>query len=377
MSRKGENIRKRKDGRWEGRYKKGVKENGTTDYGSVYGKTYKEVKTKLLTAKQNLKIDEVPINVEKCFSEVLRSWEETNRIRLKGGTKYRYAYLIEMHIIPELGKLKLSQITSATVNAFLVKKLQNGRLDGKGGLSPSYVSSMMTVISSALSYAVAEQMCPPLKTPIHKPQTEKEELDILSMDEQLVLERYAMTELTPTKVGIMISLYAGLRIGEVCALSWDDIDLENEVIHVRHTVARVKDSDPGSEKKTVLIIDEPKTKASKRTIPIPSTLLPVICEFKKISSSRFVVSDKKTFLSPRTFEYRYHRALEACGVNPVNYHALRHTFATRCVEAGADVKSLSELLGHANVSITLNTYVHSSMSLKKCQLEKMAALTAC
>ncbi len=377
MSRKGENIRKRKDGRWEGRYKRGVKENGTTDYGSVYGKTYKEAKTKLFAAKQNLSSRLVPLNAERRFSEVLRLWEETNRIRLKGGTEHRYTYLIETHIIPELGKLRLSQITSATVNAFLMKKLQNGRLDGKGGLSSAYVSSMMIIINSALSFAAAEQMCQPLKTPIYKPQTEKEELEILSMDEQLMLEKYAMTDLTPTKVGIMISLYTGLRIGEVCALTWDDIDLENEVIHVRHTVARVKDSNPNSDKKTVLIIDEPKTKAAKRNIPIPSTLLPVICEFREISSSGYIASDKNTFLSPRTFEYRYHRVLDSCGVSSVNYHALRHTFATRCVEAGVDVKSLSEVLGHANVSVTLNTYVHSSMSLKKCQLEKMAALTAC
>lgn len=377
MSRKGENIRKRKDGRWEGRYKKGIKENGTTDYGSVYGKTYKETKHKLIIAKQNLAAKTVPKNVERRFGEVLKLWEQTNQIRLKGGTKQRYEYLIETHISPELGKLKLSQLTSTTINTFLLKKLQNGRLDGKGGLAPSYVSSIMIVISAAINFAVAEQMCPPLKTPIYRPTAEAEELQILSLEEQLLLEEFVKNELTPTKVGIMISLYTGLRIGEVCALSWDDIDLKNQVIHVRHTVARVKNDNPASKGKTKLIIDEPKTKASKRDVPIPSTLFSIIQEYKCISTSEFIVSDKTVFISPRTFEYRYHKVLDMCGVSSVNYHALRHTFATRCIEAGVDVKSLSEVLGHANVSITLNTYVHSSMSMKKCQLEKLTALTAC
>ena len=228
-----------------------------------------------------------------------------------------------------------------------------------------------------INFAVEEQMCPPLKTSIYKPQPEKKELEILSVEEQLILESFARTNLNPTKVGIMLSLYTGLRIGEVCALSWDDVDLTNEVIHVRHTVARIKNNDPTSTSKTRLIIDEPKTKTSKRDIPIPAPLLPVIQEYKKMSVSFFIASDKEHFISPRTFEYRYHRILDVCGIDSVNYHALRHTFATRCIEMGMDEKSLSEVLGHSDVSITLNTYVHSSMNLKKVHMNKLSAVTAC
>lgn len=374
MSRKGENIRKRKDGRWEGRYKRGIKANGTADYVSVYGKTYKEVKEKLSAAKHDLFAADTIPNCEKRFSEVLSLWLQTNRIRLKGGSEQRYDYLIQTHILPELGGLKLSQISAPIVNTFLMSKLTNGRIDGHGGLSPSYVSSIMIIVNSAISFAVAEQMCPPLRTPIYKPQKEKQELEILSYEAQSAIELFVCENLSGTNVGVLISLYTGLRIGEICALSWDDVDLIEGIIHVRHTIARVKSKDAVT--KTMLVIEEPKTKASKRDIPIPSVLLPILTKYKGISKSHYVVADGSEFISPRTYEYRYHRLLEHCGVKAINYHALRHTFASRCIEVGVDVKSLSEILGHKNSSITLTTYVHSSMSQKRTQLDKLNAIVA-
>lgn len=376
MPRKGENIRKRKDGRWEGRYKRGVKENGTTDYGSVYGKTYKEVKEKLTIAKQNVGKNINSTNSERKFSEILLLWKQTNRIRLKGGSEQRYDYLIQTHILPTLGGLKLSQISAASVNTFLMDKLSNGRLDGNGGLSPSYVSSIMIIVNSAINFAVAEQMCPPLKTPIYKPQTETKELEILNYDQQSTIEHYASSNLNATNIGVLITLYTGLRIGEVCALTWDDVDLQNQVIHVRHTIARIKNENKDGKTKTLLVVDEPKTKSSKRDIPIHPKLLVDLVEYRKVSASKYVVSDSTDFVSPRTYEYRYHRLLESCGVDSINYHALRHTFASRCVEVGVDIKSLSEILGHRDSSITLNTYVHTSMQQKRVQLDKLSSLVA-
>ncbi len=377
MPRKGENIRKRKDGRWEGRYKRGVKEDGKFDYGSVYGKSYKEVKEKLLLAKHTHANGNAKTTVERRFSEVLFLWIETNRIRLKGSTEQRYDYLIKKHIMPELGGMRLSQISATVINGFLQRKLENGRIDGNGGLSSSYVSSVMTIVNSAIRFAISEKMCPPLSTPIYKPKSEKRDFKILSYDEQALIEQYTRNELKSTNIGILISLYTGLRIGEVCALSWEDVDLNNKIIHVRHTIARVKSNEKETGQKTRLIIDEPKTKSSKRDIPIPSTLLPILVEYKRSSRSCFVISENNNFISPRTYEYRYHRVLKACGVEAINYHALRHTFASRCIEVGVDVKSLSEILGHGNSAITLNTYVHSSLDLKRCQLEKLVSPIAC
>lgn len=376
MAKRGDNIHKRKDGRWEGRYKKGRRSDGTIQYGSVYGKSYTEVKKKLKDAATLTGVFSVPQNREKTFGEILNLWMDNNRPKLKGATINKYQNLIDTHISPALGNTKISDLTSTVINAYLSEKMKCGRLDKKGGLSPSYVKSIMLIINAAIQFAVKEEICAPLKTPISKPTLTKSELRILSFDEQKKLEMYLRLGTDPSKLGILLSLHTGLRIGEVCALSWEDIDFTNCIIKVRHTVARVRNTSEKTTSQTKLIIDSPKTKASVRDIPIPSVLLSELVSHRKVSTSKYIISDKDTFVSPRTFEYRYHRILSESGVESVNYHALRHTFATRCIEAGVDVKSLSEILGHANVGVTLNTYVHSSMEMKRTQLEKLISLSA-
>lgn len=374
MSKRGDNIHKRKDGRWEGRFPKGRKENGEIRYGSVYGKTYREVKEKLgqISVDNNNSI--ISKNRDICFKDVLLLWMENNKLRLKGGTINKYQNLIDTHILPELGGIHLSELTSTQINNFLSDKINSGRIDAKGGLSSSYVQSIMLVISAALNFAVKEDLCLPLKTPICKPVIQQKEIIILSLKEQKELETHLFNELDSTGTGILLSLHTGLRIGEVCALLWDDIDLLNGIIKVRHTVARVRANDCSNA--TQLIIDTPKTKASVREIPISSSLLPILKRMKEKSTSPYVTSDTNSFVNPRTYEYRYHRILEKCKIDSINYHALRHTFATRCIEVGVDVKSLSEMLGHANVGITLTTYVHSSIEMKRSQLEKLPLLCA-
>lgn len=374
MAKRGDNIRKRKDGRWEGRYKKGRTADGSIIYGSVYGKTYKEVKEKMASIISHSLQPAAPKGQGKTFGEVLNLWMDNNRARLKGGTINKYQNLIDTHIMPELGRIKVNELSATRINTFLDNKISRGRVDGSGGLSASYVRSIMLVINAAIKYAVSEQLCSPLKTPICKPSADKTELSILSSEEQKKLETSLLNNFDLTGAGIYISLHTGLRIGEVCSLAWNDIDMNKRVIHVRHTVARIKSSNSAGS--TILIIDTPKTKASKRDIPISSTLLPILLKLKTLSSKGFLLTGTNEFIKPRTFEYRYHKILDDCGITSVNYHALRHTFATRCVEAGVDIKSLSEILGHGNVSVTLNTYVHSSLEMKRNQLEKLAILSA-
>ena len=354
MSKKGENIRKRKDGRWEARYRKGNKENGDTIYASVYAKTYREAKEKLRQAiiETTATKDSVPQRTM-LFSDLLSRWQSANSIRLKGGTRVRYDNLIRIHILPQLGNIPVSELSASAINEYLNEKASHGRKDGKGGLSPSYIRSISLIISSALSFGADEDLCAPLRGKISKPSLHKDELVVLPIDKQRILEDNIRAEMSPTHIGIMISLYTGLRIGEVCALSWSDVDLINKVISVRHTVSRVKSS--SSMNKTELILDTPKTPSSKRVIPIPSPLYGLLFAYREEATSSFVVSTEGTFISPRTYEYRYHNILNNCGIESINYHALRHTFATRCIEAGVDVKSLSEILGHANAAITLNT----------------------
>lgn len=376
MARRGDNIRKRKDGRWEGRYKKGRNSDGTIVYGSVYGRTYLEVKEKLSYVLVDPAENFQSKNQQVTFGDVLVKWMRNNEVRLKGGTINKYQNIIDTHIMPELGKVKAAEITSTMINEFLAKKLSNGRIDGSGALSSSYVRSIMLVITSALKYAVSENVCPALKTPINKPALEKKDFSVFSLEEQKKFEMLLNEEFNEMNAGILISLHTGLRIGEICALSWNDIDLKCGVIHVRHTVARIKNDDTGVNRKTKLIVDRPKTRASIRDIPISSQLMPILLHLRNCSQSLYVISKGNSFVSPRTLEYHYHRMLDYGNMPSLNFHCIRHTFATRCIEAGVDVKSLSEILGHANVGVTLNTYVHSSIELKRTQLEKLTALSA-
>ena len=368
MSRRGDHIHKRKDGRWEGRYKFGIKENGTVAYRSVYGKTYAECKDKLekyssKNLSPNTKYKEYK------FSEVLISWLNANHIRLKGSTINKYQYMIESHILPELGNRRVSTITSSVVNEFIARKLKDGQLNGSGSLSAAYVKTISVIIEAALKYAIAEGMCSQLKNPIYKPSISKKELKILTPDDQLYFEKLLIAEKSEVSLGTIIALHTGMRIGEVCALMWDDIDLENDIIHVRHTIARVKSMD--GDNKTKLIIDTPKTISSTRDIPISSSLKPILMAAINNKKSMFVVSDNDSFVGTRTFEYRYKQMLKRNNIREFNFHTIRHTFATRCVEVGVDIKTLSEILGHSNVSTTLNTYVHPSMEIKRNQIEKL------
>lgn len=374
MPRRGENIRKRKDGRWEARFPKGKNEKGKTIYGAVYGSTYKEAKEK-----RRQRLENPPVEQASCtdgsFGNLLALWVADNKVRLKASTIYRYQYLIDTHILPEFGIRSTDSITSTVINSFLSDKLEHGRLDGSGGLSAAYVRSITLIINSALRFGMDQGLCSVAGLKINKPTVMPKELPVLSSRQQLVLESLLQTDTDETKLGVLISLYAGLRIGEICALTWNDIDLKNKVIYVRNTVVRVK-SATGDSAKTHLIIDTPKTAASLRCIPICSTLLSALLSCAEKATSPYVVSYTSNFVSPRTYDYRFKKLLDACQIPRINYHALRHTFATRCIEAGVDVKSLSEILGHGDVSITLNTYVHSSMDLKRIQLEKITCVSA-
>lgn len=377
MPRRGENIHKRKDGRWEGRYKSGTNANGGTLYRSVYGKTYNETKEKLFQAKQNhVSTSSQPKGALK-LNQLLTMWMDANKIRLKRSTLYKYQYMIDKHINKQIGDIPLSSLSSTVINQFINEKLTKGRLDESAGLAPSYVRTIIHIINAAIEYAVSENMCEPLRSRIIKPSINKDELAILTLEEQHKLEAYLFQDMDNTKLGILLSLYMGLRIGEVCALSWEDVDFRDNVIYVRHTVARISVIDSYTGISSKLIIDSPKTKNSMREIPIPSLLSNHLKKIWSQSNSNFVISGNSTFMNPRTYEYRYHKILKECGINEINYHTLRHTFATRCVEAGVDIKSLSEILGHASVSITLGTYIHSSMDMKRHQIEKLSTLTRC
>lgn len=311
----------------------------------------------------------VPSDADRSFSWLLDYWRQATWMMQKAPTRQRYDFLIERHIIPVLGDCMLNELTPETLNAFINQKLCQGRLDGCGTLSPAYVRSMAIIINAALAFAAEELALPSPKT-VHKPCIERKEVVVLTIAEQKRLETQLLAEPTVTGLGILLSLNTGLRIGEACALSWADIDKDDNILSVTGTVIRKKaESGRGH-----MVIDVPKTPTSLRRIPIPSKLHSILGQMRALSPGGYVLSGNCMFVSPRTYEYRFHRILTKCGIRSINYHVLRHTFATRCIESGMDVKTLSELLGHANTTTTLNTYVHSSMDRKRVQMERLSTL---
>lgn len=372
MPRRGENIRKRKDGRWEARYIKCYGSDGKALYGSVYGKTYFEVKKRQTETMERLSANALSLrDHEVTVREVLFLWLNSNRLKLKDQTYAKYLYLIETHIIPILGNIKIKKLESVTINNFLFEKSENGRLDGMGGLSQSYLQTVYFILNAAIAFSIKEGYRPNFNGEIIRPNNKisRSELEILSEKEQSILEEYLFSETNERKIGILLSLYMGLRIGEVCGLQWEDIDFATQTMHIRHTIERIANVNAKpADRKTVLMLCDAKSISSNRIIPIPTNIFPLL--FQNRRTSGFVLKGNAyEYTDPRTYQNCFHKYLRDCNLRSVNYHALRHTFATRCVEAGVDVKTLSEILGHASVNITLNTYVHSSLEHKRKQIE--------
>lgn len=364
MSRRGDNIHKRKDGRWEGRYRVGKKENGQIIYKSIYAKTYSQCKAKLETYKSGHAAD----SSKTCFfSEAARLWSKNNEIKIKDSTEIKYEHMLKKHILPKFGEVRLDMINATMVNIFLSSKLKYGKSDSSG-FSTSYVRTMAIIIESVLNFAASEGLCESLSNTIYKPAVKSHRPQVLSCDAQKIIEEEIAKEKTTAALGTIIAFYTGLRIGEICALKWGDIDLSENLLYVNHTISRVKSATNPS--KTIQIISTPKTKSSKRVIPIASPLKNILQTIYCEDSENFVITNSNKFANTRTFDYQFKKLFEAHGLDAVGFHTIRHTFATRCIQSGMDVKTLSEILGHSSAAITLNTYVHSSIEVKRNQLER-------
>lgn len=373
MPRRGENIRKRKDGRWEGRYIKNYDIYGKAKYVSVYGKSYSEVKQKLIVASSSIDAEkDINKNSNLLFRDVLFLWLENNRLKLKPSTYSKYYRMIEKHLVPVIGSTAISNVNTPYLNNLLCEKSNNGRLDSCGGLSATYVSTMGFILKSAMVFAQENNYCHSLKGSVIMPVKTKSQLKVLSLNEQERLENACFKNSSNKELGIILSLYTGMRLGEVCGLKWEDIDFETNTVHIYHTVERIQNNyDISNNRKTKLVLMDAKTTNSNRVIPIPSKLMPLLCKEK----SGFVIKgDVYEYTDPRTLQYAFKKKLKESNLNNINFHALRHTFATRCIESGMDAKTLSEILGHSDVNITLRTYVHSSLEHKRKQMEAMAAI---
>jgi len=372
MPRKGENIYKREDGRWEARYIK-YYADGKAKYGYIYAKSYSEVK--------KLKMEVINGHIQKPMktidtTELFTKWLERKKINVKQSTYSKYYNIIYTHIIPHFKNIKISDLNTDMIDNFIIEKKENGRKDGQGGLSNVTVCNILSVVKGVLYFAEREKYISCPTDNICKPKIISKEMRVLTIKEQETLEQHLESDLDCSKLGILICLYTGVRLGEICALKWNDIDLDNGIMKVRKTLQRITNIDKSEESKTKIIIDTPKSKKSLRDIPLPNFLIEILKSFKNsFPSNSYVISkDCIEYVEPRTYQNRFKAYLKECSIKNVNFHALRHTFATRCVELGVDIKSLSEILGHSNVSITLNKYVHSSSQQKKSQMNKLEQL---
>ena len=366
MSKRGENIYRRKDNRWEGRYIKGRDLNGKAQLGYVYAQSYNEVKHKLAIAKTSTsELQKRPKKDLEYYLEGFLSYCKTN---VKPSTLAKYRVIISNHIISEIGSVLPQNLTSATVDSLTTK------LISEKGLSPKSVRDILSVLKSAVKYINRQESGAVGDIEFVYPRERKKQMRVLSKAEQERLVSFLLNDMDNVKFGVLLALLTGMRIGELCALRWENIS--NNSIRINETMQRLANyEDADADKKTYIEIGDAKSESSKREIPLTSFAASLCREKRPLNSLAFVLTGNAyKFMEPRSLQYKFSRYAEACGLKDVHFHCLRHTFATRCVEVGFEVKSLSEVLGHSSVKITLDRYVHSSPELKRINMEKLAAI---
>lgn len=376
MPKKGENIYKRKDGRWEGRYIKSRSDTGKIIYGYVYGKSYREVKTKLREKTLTQKVQPVVSNTisTNTFSAIAFDWLESIKSQIKESTFNKYQNTLTNYILPLYGEQTLDKITYDFIESCCNLQMVSGGKQGLG-LSAKTVTDVLSVVRSILKYAVRKGLYVPCDGRSIQIKRTPKPMRVLSKTEQIQLCKYLLSEPESCNIGILICLFTGLRVGEICALQWEDVSFSEQTINVHQTLQRVQNKSEDGPK-TKIIVTTPKSACSIRTIPIPDELISVLAAYKKTSVGYILTNDAHRFVEPRTMQNRFKNALKKSGIESANFHSTRHTFATRCIELGFDVKSLSEILGHATVNITMNRYVHPTMELKKENMKKLSSLLA-
>ena len=369
MSRRGENTYKRKDGRYEGRYVIGKTPSGRTRFGYVYARQYAEARMLLLQKKaERLHADRPSFAYRGTLADWMERWMEDELIgSVKESSWQTYRNLVTRHLLPRLCGYALTQLTPNVIHSF-VDELEST------GLAENTIRGVYRLLSSAMRHALDEGVI--RKNPcrrIHIQHREHGEQRVLSRSEQEKLRQAADEN---RDLPSLLSLYTGMRLGEICALKWTDIDWEQGTITVRRTVQRI--AGKGAENKgcrTLLMIGTPKSRRSCRVIPVPEFILALLRErLQSCDATEYVFGKALAASDPRTIQRRFSRLAKKLGLSGAHFHTLRHTFATRLLELGVDVKTVSTLLGHSSARTTLDFYVHS---LGEQQRAAVALLSAC
>lgn len=364
MAKKGENIYKRKDNRWEARYIKERASNGKIVFGYCYGRTYKEAKFK-----QRLMLSgEAPRRAVGEVAPYCAEWLNYRRTVLKESTATKYAGMIERYIVPQIGRSNPLHVTQGTLCEFTKTLVASG-------LSPKSTNDVLTLTRCVLKYARRQMGVSTPPDECERLKEEHREIRVLDDAEQAAFVDYLCRDTDLSKFGVMLAMMTGMRIGELCALRWRDVLLCENAVRVTATMQRIKDMSPGAVSKTKITITPPKSEKSRRTIPLTERAAELCRRFYVEDGEAYVLTGvRERFCEPRTLQAKFKRFTAECGLKDVNFHALRHTFATRCVEVGFDIKTLSEILGHSSPQTTLARYVHPSMALKRSNMDKLSKI---
>ena len=370
MPRTGENIYHRKDGRWEGRYVTGRK-NGRTIFGYVFASSYREVRKRLALLRSQQKAENEKANKDRNTTRAMgEGWLSESKAYLKASTIAKYSDYLRCYIYPLFGQKDMSAITNEDMSGFCRHLLLEGGVNEQG-LAPKTVTEIFRVMKQLRKYALLHNCQVGFSPDCVSVKQKHAKLRVFSMQERDCLRKYLKQQQDPVCLGILLCLSTGLRLGELCALNWDDISLSEKMLHVGKTLQRIPCPQEEKGRRTKIVVTSPKSECSSRTIPLPEELCFLLVRERK-PGTYLLTGEEDRFMEPRTMQNRFKAVLKACGIDRANFHALRHTFATAWVEAGLDVKCLSTLLGHSNIHITLNRYVHPSMELKRKNMEKIA-----
>ena len=300
---------------------------------------------------------------QKTIEEISHLWKENKKQYVKKSSFSAYMLLLENHLLPAFGNKQ--QLEETEVQAFVFQKLEQG-------LGQKTIKDILIVLKMVLKFGAKHKWIENTTFDIQYPtEREKYSMEVLSRSNQKKVMHYIQEHFTFRSLGVYICLCSGMRIGEVCALTWDDVDTDNGVIYIRRTIQRIYTIEDGT-RKTEIILDSPKTKNSIREIPINRDLLRMLKPIKKIvNPSFYVLTNDSKPTEPRTYRAYYKNLMKELGMPELKFHGLRHSFATRCIESKCDYKTVSVLLGHSNISTTLNLYVHPNMEQKRKAIDQM------
>lgn len=367
MAKHGENIRKRKDGRWEGRYIKSRTTEGKALWGYVYGSTYAKVKQVLIQKKAECGFYQLS-GKNPIFEELAIQWLTSISVSLKESTLSHYDYTLNRYILPIFGRLQIKSLDEQTLEQGMLQVISPADHRHRP-LGTSSARECLTILRRICKYAAHLRLIRPMEICVCLPQSKNNKIQPLSKEEQASVETFVRKSPTARKVGLLLTMQLGLRIGEVCGLQWGDFDLKAGTLTVQRTVSRISTRDGH----TKVVIQSPKTKSSRRKIPIPRNLVQILKSLKGDAEPEvwFLSGNAEKPVEPRCYRKSIQIYLRQAAVRKVRPHTLRHTFATTCLQAGCDIKTLSEILGHANANITLQRYVHSDIERKRKEINRI------